>query len=496
MRLARSCLCLLFVLALPVARAGAQTLQLADGQMLVGEVVDGSVSGDGLRVLRFDNGGALDLRWEDLAPECATRLKRAYDLGGDEQGEIMVTAHEVRYLLNGSPQTVVGRVVDDPATDVLVVQQKGHPWRIPRAEIKQVRQVEVPVSQVFTQDEFYAQRLVDVAPGDVADKHVQLAEDLVRMRDYAHALDHLNRARELGNSRAPERIEKLTERVKLYVAAKKERDVLDAIQVSRSRGTLRDFERGAQWIAQFEKDFPQSRLKGEFETEKKRFAEARTRFFSQQVAEAWRRSISIVADKKVQEPGLTLAAVREYAESKMGDDVAATVAARLELDVEECKQLFSARDKYPAGKRTEHFSYGIGSWVLGETEILEGTKQGEQAKKGDQDPADAKELERITRAIRKMMEQRAAAQGQGGQGREQTDEEWWTDTDRSERANWLRAYYAENSGQLVLTGAYTQPCFACQALGTQSELGPGNKVIKVKCYLCHGTKWLRTFKAY
>src|SRR5262245_45215580 len=396
------------LLAVPAA---AQTLQLADGQVLLAQV--DNVDGDGLRVKRLDNGGVLELRWEQLSGDCAQKIKIAFGLAGDDQSEIMVRASEVRWSQSGTPQTLLCRIADNTATDVLVVQQKGVQYRIPRADIMGLRTLDVPASQVFTPDEFYNQRLADLAPGDSSDKHRQLAEEMVRVRDYAHALEHLNRAKELANSRAPEQIEALLARVKIYTDNKDQRQVLDQIQVARARGTVKDFEAGSKLIADFDSPFPQSKLKGEFETEKKRFAEARTRFYSQQVADTWRRSIAIVADKKVAEPGLTLAQAREYAENKMSDDLAALVSQRLKLDLNETKQLWSTRDKYPIGRRTEHFSYGLGSWVLGEKAILQGTKQGEEAKEPVDDAA-KRELEKLAKAIRKMQEAaRAAGQGQG-----------------------------------------------------------------------------------
>jgi hypothetical protein len=487
-----------FLLAFLLAAApvAAQTLQLADGQVLLAQVDD--AYGEGLRIKRLDNGGVLELRWDQLTPDCARRVQQSYALVGDDEGELTVSVREVRYMLNGSPQTVLGRVGDEQAQGVLVVQGKGVQYRIPSKEITSVRKIDVPVSQVYTPDEFYVQRLGAIAPGDNADLHVQLADELIRTRDYVRAADHLQKAKDLGNSRAPERIGPQLERAKLYVAAKKERDLLDGIQVARTRATPRDFKQGRELIARFDKEFPQSRLKADFDREKKRFEESRTRFFSQQVADRWRGTIQVVGDKKMQESGVTLSAAREYAESKMSEDIAAAVGKRLELEVPEVESLFAIRDKYPLGRRTEHFSFGIGSWVLGEVAILKGTKQGQENAKSEKDPAEARELERITRAIRKMMEQRRnAAAGQPGESREQSDEEWWADADRSQQTNWLRAYYAEFSGKLVVTGGYTQPCFACTGLGTQTELEANtNKVVKVKCYLCHGTKHVRSFKAY
>lgn len=486
----------LLALLLPATAAVGQTLQLADGQVLLAQVDD--AYGEGLRIKRLDNGGVLELRWDQLTPDCARRVQQAYALVGDDEGEMTVSVREVRYMLNGSQQTVIGRVGDEQVPGTLVVHGKGVQYNIPSKEITGVRQIDVPVSQVYTPDEFYVQRLGAIAPGDNADLHVQLADELIRTRDYVRAVDHLQKAKDLGNSRAPERIVPQLERAKLYVAAKKEREMLDGIQVARTRATPRDFKQGRELIARFDKEFPQSRLKADFEREKKRFDDARTRYFSQQVADRWRNGIQTVGDKKLQEPDVTLSAAREYAESKMTEDLVAYVSKRLELEVAEVESLFALRDKYPVGRRTEHFSFGIGSWVLGEVAILKGTKQGQENQKAEKDPAQARELERITRAIRKMMEQRRnAASGQPGESKEQSDEEWWADADRSEQANWLRAYYAEFGGKLVVTASYTQPCFACSGIGTQTELEANtNKVIKVKCYLCHGTKHVRSFKAY
>ncbi len=487
----------LSTLAALCAEATAQALQMADGQVLLAQVEE--AYGEGLRIKRLDNGGTLELRWDQLSPNCSRRIQQAYALVADDQGEITVQVHEVRYLLNGSPQTVIGVLVDAQNTSTMVVQQKGVQFRIPRTEITGIRQIEVPVSQALTPDEFYGKRLVEIAPAENADLHAQLADELIRVRDYARAVEHLQKAKDLGNSRAPERIAPQLERAKLYVGAKKERDLLDSIQVSRTRGTPRDFKLGRELIVRFAKEFPQSRLKADLDAETRRFEEARTRYFSQQVADRWRDSIQTVADKKLQETDVTLSAAREYAESKMTDDIAAYVAKRFELEVEEVNSLFTLRDKYALGRRTDHFSYGIGSWVMGEVAILKSTKQGAANDQTEKDPAQARELDRIQRAISKMMEQRrsAAGGGQQSQQREQTDEEWWASQDRSDRVGWLRAYYAEFGGKLTLVSAYTQPCFACSALGTQTEFEPQtNKVVKAKCYLCHGTKWTRTFKAY
>ena len=62
---------LLLAAAFPAALA-AQSVQLADGRVLLAEVESGSVTGDGMRVRRLDNGGVLDLRWDHLTTATTT----------------------------------------------------------------------------------------------------------------------------------------------------------------------------------------------------------------------------------------------------------------------------------------------------------------------------------------------------------------------------------------------------------------------------------------
>lgn len=476
--------------------APAQSLQLADGKVLLAKVE--TADGDGCRVRRLDNGGMLDLRWEHLSSSSATAIKRQWDLMGDTQDEILVRADEVEYLVNGGKQTLIGKIVDRSG-DVIVVQQKGIQYRIPRAELRAFRRVEVPVAQIFTKDEFYAMHLAEIAPGDSADKHIVLAEDLVKVRDYDHAAEHLQKARELGNTANPQRLEQMTQRLQRYKEAAKERELLDQIQAARSRGQLADFEKGGKLIAEFEAKYPQSKLKTDFEVEKKRFGDARAKYLSQQVAEQWRRSIQIFADKQAADDGIPLVAARTYAESKMTEDIVARVAQQLRLEPVEVQALWADRARYPVGKRTELFSYGVGSWVLGEDGILKGTKQGEVKDKQapPKEQGNSRDVERLARALREALERRrAAVQGQGAGQQEQTDEDWWRQASRSERTSWLRAYYAEFGGQLVVTYQGVQPCISCYGEGTTPEVDPEGKLVRNKCFLCQGTKWLRSFKAY
>lgn len=475
----------------------AQSVQLSDGRMLLASVEE--ADGEGLRVRRLDNGGVLELRWDHLSTASATKWKRKFDLMGESQDEILVRADEVIYLNNGTRQSIIGRITDATG-DPLVVQSKGVPYRVPRNNLQRVHKVEVPATQVYTKEEFYSVYLGEHAPGDNANKHMLLAEDLIKFRDYDRASIHLDKAKELDNASDKPKLVTLIDRLKRFKAAAKELGIIEQIQIARSRGTQKEFVKGVELITKFETDFPKTKLKTEFDREKSRFELARTRFYTQRVADLWRRNIRSVAEKQVGSEGFTLQAARDFAENDMGDAIVVKLAKTLSLEGPEIEAMWSKRASYSTGKRTENFNYGIGSWVLGDKEILKDTavqksldNQGSQKK----EPAGKdRDIERFAKLLRQAMERRRSATQAGTEKKAQTDEGWWLDASKQERVGWLRAYYAEYSGQLVVTYASVQQCISCYGEGTTPEVGGDGKPVRSKCFLCQGTKWLRSFKAY
>ena len=488
----------LLAMVVTAAPGVAQSLQLADGRVLLAKVED--ADGAGLRVRRLDNGGMLDLRWDHLSAASAFEVKKQYSLAGDSQEQqLLVRVEEIEYTSGGSKQWLIGRIVDR-GSDPLIVQSKGRQYPIPRKDLGPVRSVEVPVMQVYTRDEFYAERRSALQPGDKADVHVLLAEELLRVGDYDRASEHLTVAKQLNNSRDPGQIDVLTARTQRFKEAAKEAKAIEDIAAARARGTLIDFEKGTKLILQFDKDFPQCKLKAEFEAEKKRFTAARQRFLIGQVAETFRSSIAAVADKKVVEAGLTLEAAREYAASKMTDDLVARVVTMLRLDAEEVKTLWAAR-KDAKTKKSDTFSYGLGSWVLGEEAILKNTTIGKDKDKakGDaaKDPNGQRDIDRYLKAMQAAMKARAQSGQAPGEGEQpKTEEDWWREASRADKGGWLRAFYAENGGQLVVTMASLTPCPACYAEGHRMDINGEGKTVRIPCYLCQKTKYLRSFRAW
>lgn len=492
----RTLLLLAACLGLALSAAG-QTLQLKGGRILLAKVTDANA--DGLHVERLDNGGHLDLRWDHLTPECARRIQEDYGLIQDDEGEVMVEADAVTYTSGGARLELIGRIVERQGSD-LVIETLGRRVTVAKNKLAGVgvRKVQVPVGQIFTDDQYYVMLLAEHAPGEDPDKHVQLADALMRARDYVRAEEHFKKAQELGGGRNGSKLASLIERVQVYQRAVAERDILDEIRLRRMRGSVESFRAGEALIAEFEQKYGDSPLRPEFERERKRFEAAQERFLVSRITTVWRRLIRPSVNAwLLDNPDANLATAKQFAESELGDAIAEKVAEQLDLEPDAVRPLFAKRAELDRGLKTELFLYGLGSLVLGEDGVKRDTKQGEREQNDPRTVSEDRELERLARKIREARD-RARQAGMAGNGQgpaADTPEGWWQSAGRSERTAFLRAYYAEFGGDLEYIKGYVKPCYSCGAAGTIVSLSPEGKRVRMKCDLCHGTRFTRSVVA-
>ncbi len=473
--------------------APSQVIQLHSGEVLVGEVED--ATGDGLSFRRLDNGGLLELRWQDLSAEAALRVRRLKGLVVEDEEEATIPADVVVYALaSGIQQEVVG-ILTSQTDSYMVLTIKGKELRIRRSALKRLRKRDVPVLQVYTRDGYLAAVIARHEPGEDADKHVVVAQELRRAGDYENAEKHLLQAQALGGGKQRNQIAAMLERVKIMREAADERQLLTRIKQMRRRSK---FGKAAELIEEFKQAYPDTKLAADFAREQVRYEAAREKHMLDKAFQLWDRYVRAVANEKVAEPMLTLAAARDYAEQKMKADVYARVSKTLELKPEEVEAYWSRRNERE-NRRNEIFHYGVGSWVLGEEAVIKGTKveraqQGAAKGGGTGDQASQEDLKRLMRKLREAQKQ-ARRRGSKSGKKEQTEEGWWQSEPRSGKQDWLRAYFAEFSGTMELTNAYTSPCGNCVGRGTVRSVGSTGKDKVTKCPVCQGTKYTRGFRA-
>ncbi|MEZ5962746.1 MAG: hypothetical protein R3F56_02755 [Planctomycetota bacterium] len=471
----------------------AQAVQLQNGRLLVGEVTN--VTGEGLVLNRVDTGGVLQLRWDHLSAESAAELKRAFNISVEDDAEVMVEADVLTFVApTGGVEEVIGKHVGGDG-DVINIRARGLVVPVPKRTLNSWIKRPVPALSVYTKEELYLAKLAEVAPGEDADKHILLADVLVRVGDYERAEQHLKRAQDLKNSKQPQALRAKLERVKLYKEAAGERSLLDKIKTARAR---KDFVRGREWIKDFETKYPKSNLIPELNAEKQRFEAARERYYVARVFEACNQLVTTVAKSKCAESGVTLQAVRDYAQSGMGKEIRKRVAERLTIPATEVEELWGKRVTSGVAQGSTQFSYGVGSWVLGDREIIKGTQQAKaDAAGGKQKSQQEQRDERLQRKIQEFLRRSQEAQKNAGSApKEETDEDWWKSASPDERVNFVRSFYAENSGDMEVVSAHVSPCRTCGAEGFLAVLGSaGGDEKKIKCWTCKGTRFVRWIRA-
>lgn len=465
-----------------------QSIQLASGHVLVGEVQQ--ATGDGLTFRRLDNGGVLELQWNDLTDHSATAIRRLRGLLVEDEAEVTVFADVIVFeVASGIKEEVVGRVVAENDTH-FTVMRKGSPLEIERRKIKNRGKREVSILEIYTREEYYNEKVAEFAPAADPDKHVLLADALRRAGILERAEEHYLKAQELGGGAHRTQLPKMISRIRTLIESQAERELLAKIRHMRNR---KEWEKAQAAIEEFEQTFADSSLMSELEREKRRYERERTASLADRIRNMWDRTILSVANDKVLDSKLSLQAARDYAENRMADDIFDQIGRALDVEGDEAKSLWQERSKYLKG-RTIVFSYGRGSWVLGPDAVIKGTK----AEKGEDDPladSDDPELKRIIRLIQEQQRRSRQLASQRQDGEKETDESWWKSLKTIEKRQWLRAYFAEFGGQMEVASAHARPCENCDGKGTVTALGNAGRPQVSDCPVCHKTRFTRMIRA-
>ncbi|MEZ5989978.1 MAG: hypothetical protein R3F30_12795 [Planctomycetota bacterium] len=470
---------------------GGTTIRLRSGRFLVAQVLE--VDEEKLLVRRIDNGGQLELRWSDLLVEEERRLKAQNNLVNEiDESEVRVRGIRVKYRdKTGATQEVEGELVTRD-TERIVLRRKGNQVEILVKDLRGTPQeVDLPIGDILTRDEIYQRKLEEIAPGEDADKHVLLATWLIRVDLLDKAKVHLDKAQELGGGIQPTRTAGLLKRVDSLINNKEQADLLGQITIAKNR---KQFTKALQLCDQFEKDFPASPLKEEYDTRKQGVLDARETYFVRRVTQDWYDVVYDEAARIAGDKKLEMDEAMNLAENELGKRIREKIAKRHSLEVQEVEGFFKDRIERKVFK-PKRVGYGLGTWILGKADILKGTKQGEseEAGKKEQDPAG----DAVNREFQKRLQEflRRQRNQQKGPAQEQTLEtpaQWWRNSNTQQRKQWLVAYYAERGGDFDVYYAGLEACTTCSGAGfLEIQDSTTGNVIKQTCPTCHGERFQR-----
>jgi len=448
--------CASLLLGAGVARADLVTL--ADGRPLQGEVV--TATEDELR-FRIFGGGEVILRWGDLIARDEERLKRELGFIAEDEGEVTVPGVRVT-LLDGNVYD--GVPLEARREGVLSLKVATGPIEIPESRVRSVEEIGVAALDAYTPRELYDRYVREHVPQG-GPEHFETVQYCRRIGDYEKALEHLALIEESHPDFQPEAVQLQKSAVSVLLEQKEALELFDELRLAASRSRYDD---ALAALTRLESRFPESPI---LETVRRRrldreHLEERQREQDRERVTGryyyWMREL---ARQKVREEELTLAEVRSYAEREFANDIAAQVAESENLEVDEVKELFAARETRFKRRAT----YGDGTYLVEERK-----KSRRPERRGRSDRRDPRRRD-PRRGPERTIEYKPP-----------TPDEWWAKAGPVARRDWLLAYYAEHSSDVDVLRTDHKSCVRCGGTGRLRLLGTSGGATEVPCDRCWG----------
>ncbi|MDA1260338.1 MAG: hypothetical protein O3A20_06920, partial [Planctomycetota bacterium] len=471
-----SALLLLALLASPfvqqpnVGADGDELVRLRDGRLLVGVVEEHDL--DGLQLGLARSGGRLRLAWNDLFPGEAERL-RAHFGYVIEVSVPTTTAHRV-LLQNG--KEVIGRILRQDAGGIEVRTLDATVLIPPRMVAAPPEEIVVDAATVLTPEQFYAERLPAIAADDGYAQFL-FAQELEQMFALDRAKERYSASRVLaaGDNDQPliTRIDGALKHLDGLILNQAEAAALEAIR----RGMYREkFEEAEAGLIAFASDFPQPRLRDEFNKLRGVFQSEREKAITRYLARNWYVRAMDEIKRKALERDAGVDQLLAWVESELPMRIRQRLVAELEgmddeLDPTRLDALWLRRTEHNVTRHRA--SFGAGTWILGEERARMGMATNKPEEKEDGKSAAQKEMEeRVQRYLKTLEAQRRAASGGADEG-EATPDDWWRVATVTERAQFLLAYYAEYTGDFQATSFEFKACPTCAGSGVIESIETG-----------------------
>lgn len=472
---------------------GDQTimLRLRSGQILWGSIV--AHDPETLEFHRLENGGHVSLPWGLLDPDEENELRLRFGYVDAVVEEVMTKAD--RFVLDDGTE-IIG-VVLGRTDDFINVKRASGMQPVPKRRLAgSPTMVQVPALDIFTKEELYQNRVFEQqsnlnrsgTPG--ARAHYEMAQYCERLFDFAHALHHYKIADKLDPTFNTDMVQGALARTELKAANQEQVDHLAEIDLWRAR---KQYQKALALVQSFPSTYPNSPLMEDWNKMRERLGRAQEADLRDQVVKRWHYWANALAKRIAREVD-SYEGATALADEGLGEELLQNVHADLakiapEITIDEVRKLWDERK----GGRFRQASYGLGTWLLGKDRAraeLEKEEDGDAPAKGSAAEARQKYEERLKRYFENQTIARKAASGQTSEADD--PEVFWKDWKVANRAQWILAYYVENSGDFSVERVRFSNCRECGGTGTREIIFTGGAISGstsglqiVPCPTCH-----------
>ncbi|MCP3916720.1 MAG: hypothetical protein GY711_14285 [bacterium] len=463
-------------------------LRLRSGAIHWGSIVEHDP--DGLVFELLTHGGRVEVPWNLLDPRQEEELRQRFGYVDVSSEELMIDAER---LILSEGQERIGVIVSREGAN-FILKEGGNIISIPKTRVTSVTKgLRVPALDIYSREEIYSQYEARAATGDAQSQH-ELAKTCERILDFQHAVEHYQAALTLDPTFNAEEIGFALERATAKAAQQEQIDYLRNVDILRKK---KKFDEALAAAEAFGETFPNSPLQVDANKKREQVLRARddaTRDLVKRRWHYWMRRLARDGAKLNYQDALA------YAQEGLSDDiqnkVLEDVQKRVSVDIqlEHVLAYWATRKKV----RYENASYGLGTFLLGEDRAHAGTDPDKEAKKEPKTEKDAERAALEEKIKRFQRNQQLARRAQSRQDEAENYESFWNGFPPSNRAQWIRAYYVENSGDLELRPhPYIRPCPTCAGSGAREVIFTGGGQNNnggtqlVKCETCQGVAIIR-----
>ncbi|MEZ6021178.1 MAG: hypothetical protein R3F17_14100 [Planctomycetota bacterium] len=480
-------------------------LEMADGRVAVGHLIDHDSNGLRFRVAR--TGGVVQVPWTLLHPGQGDALQRRFGYIQEQSEEMLIT---VEKLVLASGQEVVG-VILERGSGGFVIKSEGNTQVVPNSRVVSVVPGGLrPALDVYQVEELYNMGRAQLVEED-PDSQVELARYCERILDFTHAVLHYSQAIALGKDRDTAEwqaaLNQATEKAK-------QADQLERLHEADRLRRRNLFPQALEKIAAFRATYPKSPLLAEAAKAEALVLKTQARTVAERIQDRWFQRMSRLTRELAREPDADFDSLVARIESQMTAQIRQAVTADVEslspgIQPEVVEEMFRQRKL----GRFRSATYGSQTWLLGSDRAQAGLEQDKASRKRKDDregePTGTEtEFEKRVKAY--LDNQRRQAAGSRRNGADQVEERnrTWRDMPLEARAMWLLAYYAEFSGIFEVRPAVAHLCRQCGGTGALESIqgglsggpsrpgsrggvsGMGGPRIE-PCPLCHGEQIVR-----
>lgn len=464
-------------------------LHLRDGSARWGTIA--AHDPDGILFVLLGSGGEAQVPWSMIDPRQEQELRGRFGYVDVSSDELIIEAERLQ-LVDGDE--IIGVILSREGGEFLVKTQ-GRLQPVPKIRVAGVAGGQrVPALDVYSRDEIYGRYLVEAAPDD-AQSQYELAQVCERILDFAHAAEHYRAALGIDPEFRSEEVQFALDRAVVKAEQQEQIDYLREVGMLRKKGK---FDQALEQAEAFSQAFPGSPLQADSRRARDLVLRRRDDAIRELVPRRWHYWLGRLARDAAKQ--LSHADAVSYASSRLTQDIQERVLADVQrqispaVDLEQVLTAWAARDK----RGWELASFGLGTWLLGEEAALKGKPSDTEERTAletdlDQERADlAKKIERF------LKNQAQTQRARSSQDREADAEVFWGGFPVNARTQWIRAYYAENAGDMeVYERPHLSNCPSCAGKGVREVVqvsatskGQGGMSI-VRCPTCQGIGAIR-----